>query len=170
MPHSRMFVCLVIAGVLACRSRSAPEKAMIGYVDSVRGHQCETAMKFLSAPSRHAIDVLTVQPQDPHAAVPIEHYFCYDLMFEDCKLDKLTLKVQDDRTAVVSMPCGRTQDSFLPGFPSMFLKYEPRDTNLVREGDEWHVELPYAIAIVAAREREELAIAEMRERQRQRAR
>jgi len=89
--------------------------------------------------------------------VPIEHYYCYDLMFEDCKLGKMTLTFQRDPAAAVSMPCGRTQDGFLPGFPSPFLKYEPRVTELIYERGEWRVVLSYAITIAETREREERA-------------
>ena len=76
-------------------------------------------------------------------------------MFENCKEKKMTLTIETGDTAKVSMPCGHTQDSILPGFTSMFLKYEPRTSELVREGGEWRVELPMPIRIVEVREREE---------------
>jgi len=156
--------------ILGCRAKSAPEQAMAAYVDAVREHRCETAVNLLSARTRHAIDFLRVKPQHPRDPVPLEHYYCYDLMFEDCKVNKMTLEVQSDQTASVSFPCGRTQDSFLPGFSSAFLKYEPRVTELVREEGEWHVELSFPITIVEARERAERARdAAIRELERRRA-
>jgi hypothetical protein len=133
----------------------------------VREHRCDAAKNLLSARTRHAVDVLAVRPQHPRDPVPIEHYYCYDLMFEDCKVNKMTLEVERDQTAAVSFPCGRRGDSFLPGFSSVFLKYEPRVTELVREEGEWRVELPFVIAVVEAREREERARdAAMRNRER----
>lgn len=140
-----------------CRDTPAPERALAGYIRSVREHRCDAAMNFLSARTRHAIQSLIERPQHPQAPVAIEHYYCYDLMFENCKEEKMTLMVESGDTARVSMPCGRTQDSILPGFTSMFLKYEPRVTELVREGGEWRVELPMPIRIVEVREREEQA-------------
>ena len=138
-----------------CRDTSAPERALAGYVHSVREHRCDEAMKFLSARTRRAIQSLLERPQHPQAPIAIEHYYCYDLMFENCKEKKTTLTVESGDAAKVSMPCGRTQDSILPGFTGMFLKYEPRITELVREGGEWRVELPLPIRIVEIREREE---------------
>ena len=165
----RALLVLVLVAA-ACHPRSAPERAMADYVAAVREHRCDAAMNLLSARTRHAIESLTVKPQDPHASVPIEHYYCYDLMFEDCKIGKITLTSQSDQAATVSMPCGRTQDSFLPGFPSAFLKYEPRGTDLVREEGQWRVELSYPIAIVESREQAERArdAAMRRERERRR--
>jgi hypothetical protein len=157
---------IVVAG---CREKLGPERALASYIRSVREHRCDAAMSFLSARTRHAIESLIEQPQHPHAPVPIEHYYCYDLMFENCKDKKMTLTIESGDTAKVSMPCGRTQDSIFPGFTSMFLKYEPRTSELVREGGEWRVELPMPIRIVELREREQQARdAAMREMERRR--
>jgi hypothetical protein len=154
----RALLALVLIVVAAdCRSKSAPERAMADYVVAVREHRCDAAMSFLSMRSRHAIESLTIRPQHPHVDVPIEHYYCYDLMFEDCKVDKMTLTSQREQSAAVSMPCGRAQDSFLPGFPSPFLKYGPRVSEMVREQGEWYVELSYPIEIIERREHEERA-------------
>ncbi len=67
----------------------------------------------------------------------------------------MSLKNADADIATVSMPCGRTQDSFLPGLSSIFLKYEPRDWDLVREEGRWRIVLPFVIKIVDVRERED---------------
>ena len=151
---SRSLALLVAVIIVAgCREKSGPEQAFASYIRSVREHRCDAAMGFLSARTRHAIESLIERPQDPHSPVPIEHYYCYDLMFENCKEKKMTLTHESGDTAKVSMPCGRTQDSILPGFTSMFLKYEPRTSELVREGGQWRVELPLPIRIVELRER-----------------
>lgn len=160
---------IVLAG---CREPSAPEQALAGYIDAVREHRCDTAMTFLSARSQHAIASLIERPQHPRMSIPIEHYYCYDLMFEYCKAGELTLAAEQGDTAKVSMPCGRTQDSILPGFSSMFLKYEPRVTELVREEGAWRVVLPTPIRIVELREREdqlrEAALQDIERRRQQR--
>lgn len=147
----------VVILMTACRNPSPPERALEGYIRSVRNQRCDDAMNFLSADTRRAIKSLIERPQHPQTPLPIEHYYCYDLMFENCKEGKLTLAMQGEDAVEVSMPCGRTQDGLLPGFSSMFLKYEPRVTRLVREGGEWRVELPVPIRIVEVREREERA-------------
>ena len=147
----------VVVLLTGCRDTSAPEQALAGYIRSVREHRCVAAMNFLSARTRRAIKSLTERPQHPQAPVPIEHYYCYDLMFDKCKEEEMTLTFETGDAAEVSMPCGRTQDSIFPGFTSIFLKYEPRVTKLVREGTEWRVELPIPIRIVELREREERA-------------
>ena len=155
---SRSLAALAVVILLtSCRDASVPERVLAGYIRSVREHRCDAAMNFLSARTRHAIESLVERPQHPHAPVPIEHYYCYDLMFEKCKDGKMTLTIESGDIAEVSMPCGRTQESILPGFTSMFLKYEPRVTRLVRESGEWRVELPIPIRIVELRERGERA-------------
>lgn len=145
---------LVFAG---CRPapEPAPAQALAGYIDAVRGHRCDVAMTFLSARSRYAIAALIERPERPQLSIPIEHYYCYDLMFEHCKAKEMTVAAEQGDTAKVSMPCGRTQDSILPGFTSMFLKYEPRITDLVREEGAWRIVLPMPIRIVEIRERDE---------------
>jgi hypothetical protein len=155
---------------IGCREPSAPEQALAGYIHTVREHRCAEAMIFLSARTRHAVESLIERPQHPEAPVPIEHYYCYDLMFENCKVEKMTLIDQSADKAKVSIPCGRTQDSILPGLTSIFLKYEPRVNELVHEDGKWRVELPMSIRIIELREERDrardVAIREM-ERRRQ---
>ena len=158
---------LVVAWAGACDSRSDPERALQSYVSAVSENRCDDAQKLLSARTNYALDALSTKPQHRHSSVPIEHYYCYKLIFEDCKWKETTLSASQADTATVSMPCGRTQDSFLPGFSSLFLKYEPRSTELVREEGEWHVVVPFVIRIVEIREKEDTAIREYRERQEQ---
>jgi hypothetical protein len=146
---------LLVAWVGACDSRSDPERALRAYVSAVNENRCDDAQKLLSARTNYALDALRVKPQHQHSPVPIEHYYCYKLIFEDCKWKEMTLIASQGDTASVSMPCGRTQDSFLPGFSSPFLKYEPRSTELVREEGEWHVVIPMVIRIVEIRETED---------------
>ena len=153
--RTSLVVLAVVILLTGCRDSSLPEQALAGYIRAVREHRCDAALNFLSARTRRAIKSLIERPQHPQAPVPIEHYYCYDLMFEKCKDRKMTLTVDSGDAAEVSMPCGRTQDSIFPGFTSIFLKYEPRVTKLVREGGEWRVELPIPIRIVELREREE---------------
>jgi hypothetical protein len=140
---------------------------MRSYVLAVTEQRCDDALNLLSAPTRHAIDALRAHPQHPNDPVPIEQYYCNALMFESCKWKRMTLSDQRADAAAVSMPCGRSQDSFLPGFSSPFLKYEPRITPLVREAGEWHVVEPLVIRIVEVREKEDRAVeAALRERER----
>lgn len=155
--HRSRALLISLALVIGCGERSAPERAMEGYIRAVREHRCEAAVSFLSARTRHAVESLIEQPQHPGAPVPIEHYYCYDLMFENCKVDKMTLTVESGDNAKVSIPCGRPQDGIFPGFTSIFLKYEPRVTELVREDGQWRVELPVPIRIVELREEQERA-------------
>jgi hypothetical protein len=99
--------------------------------------------------------------------VPIEQYYYDALAFENCRLKQMTLSDQRADAATVSMPCGRTQDSILPGLPSPFLRYEPRITESVREEGEWHVVEPLVIRIVEVRETEDrMRDAALRERER----
>ena len=157
MPRRSLAVLAVVILLAGCRDTSVPERALAGYIRSVREHRCDVAMNFLSTRTRRAIKSLIERPQHPQAPVPIEHYYCYDLMFENCNDGKMSLTVESGDAAEVSMPCGRTKDSIFPGFTSIFLKYEPRVTKLVREGGEWRVELPIPIRIVELRQREERA-------------
>ena len=147
----------VLIGVMAasCRTYSEPESALRAYARSVRERQCADSLGQVSSRTRYALEVLRRKPQHSHDPLPLEEYYCNKFAFEDCKLDELTLNRADDSIATVSMSCGRTQDSFLPGFPSIFLKYEPRDFELVREDGRWRVVLPHVIKIVEVRERED---------------
>jgi hypothetical protein len=160
-------IALMFVALAGCRAQSGPEKAMYSYVRAVNEGRCDDAFNLLSERTRHALDVLRTRPLRPQEPVPIENYFCRPLMFEDCKWKQMTLSFQQGDTASVSMRCGSTQDSFLPGFSSVFLKYEPRLTELVREGDEWRRVDPVLIRILKIFETEDRAIeAEMRERAR----
>ena len=164
MKYRWIGVAILVAPVMAlagCRERpSPPEQALAAYIASVREHRCDAAMGFLSARTRHAVESLIARPQHPHSRIPIEHYYCYDLMFEHCNADEMTLSVEQGDAATVSMSCGRTQDSILPGLTSVFLKYEPRLTELVRENNSWRVVLPTPIRIVELREQSDAAQAE----------
>jgi hypothetical protein len=139
----------------ACGVRSEPEKALYAYAEAVRSRRCGEAMGFLSERTRYALDFLRVKPQHPQSQIPLEEYYCSKFAFEDCKLSDMNLTSAEANSATVSMPCGRTQDGILPGFPSMFLKYEPRETGLVKEDNDWRVVLPHVIRIVEIRERED---------------
>lgn len=156
---SLLAAVILLAG---CRPPSAPEQALRGYIRAVREHRCDAAMRFLSARTRHAVRSLIARPYDPRHPAPIKHYYCYDLMFENCKDQKTTVAFDSADAAKVSMPCGRRGDSILPGFSSMFLKYEPRVSELVREDGQWRVELPFAIEAAEVREQEDRARAGIR--------
>ena len=146
---------LVLACVAACNSGSAPELALHAYIRAVEDGRCEDARKLLSARTNHALDVLRDKPQHPQNPLPLEEYYCRQLLFENCKSQKMTLTEQRADTATVSMPCGRTQDSIFPGFSSAFLKYEPRDTEMIREDGAWHVVMPFVIRVAEIRETED---------------
>lgn len=146
---------LALVWLGACRESSQPEKALNAYAAALRERRCGEALELLSARTRYSLDALRIKPQNPHTSVPLEEYYCSIFTFEDCKLNEMSVKASDGATATVTMPCGRTQDSFLPGFPSMFLKYEPRDWELVREEGHWRMVLPFVIKIVEVRERED---------------
>lgn len=165
---ARGFILLLtIAAAVGCNSHSEPELALQTYVDAVRDGRCGDALDLLSERSRYALDVLRVKPQDRHNPLPVEEYYCRPLFFEDCKAGKMTVASQQAETATVTMPCGRTQDGILPGFPSIFLKYEPRENELVLENGEWHIVLPFVIRIVEVREKEDrMRDAAMREYER----
>lgn len=158
--HRTSALLLTVTLALACSSHSDPELALQSYARAVSENRCSDALNLLSARTIHAIDGLRVKPQHPQSPLPIEYYYCNKLTFEDCKLGKMTLSESRDDTATVSMPCGRTQDSFLPGFSSPFLKYEPRTTELVREDGDWHVVAPFVIRIAEIRESEDQRRAE----------
>ncbi len=148
-----VILLLGIALMGACSSRSGPESAVEAYAQAVSENRCVDALAMLSNRTKYAVEALRLKPQHPHTPIPLEEYYCNKLIFEDCKLGKMAVKDMTVAAAVVSMPCGRTQDSFLPGFASPFLKYEPRDTELVREDGEWRLVMTYVIKIVDVREK-----------------
>ena len=150
-----IIIALVAALVSGCEQRAEPEIALSDFAAAVNERRCSDAIEFLSARTRYSLDRLREKPQRTYDAVPLEEYYCSKFTFEDCKLGKMSVKNIDAETATVSMPCGRTQDSFLPGFPSMFLKYEPRDWDLVREDGRWRIVVPSAIRVVEVREKED---------------
>ncbi|MEO7658455.1 MAG: hypothetical protein ABIV48_02475, partial [Pyrinomonadaceae bacterium] len=113
------------------------------------------ALTFLSARTVYSIESLRAKPQRKREPVAVEQYYCDKLAFEDCRLNKISLAEENGDFAKVSVPCGRTQDSFLPGFSSPFLKYEPRETELIREEGRWFIIDPLVIKIVEMREKEE---------------
>lgn len=158
LPTHRIIIIVLASALLAaCERPSEPERALSEFAAAVGDRRCDDALEFLSARSRYSLERLRQKPQHPHNPVPLEEYYCSKFAFEDCKLGEMSLKNIDGETATVSMPCGRTQDSFLPGFSSVFLNYEPRDWNLAREDDRWRVVLPFVIKIVDVREREDQA-------------
>lgn len=148
-------VFLFVACAGSCHFRSEPEVALESYIRAVSEKRCSDAKKLLSARTNYALDSLQVKPQHPQSPIPLEEYYCNPLIFEDCKPEKMTVTDEQPDAATVSMPCGRTQDSFLPGFSSPFLKYESRAHELVREQGEWHVVMPFVIRIVEVREKED---------------
>ena len=156
LPNSRIIITVLAAALVsACGQRTEPERAVTDFAAAVNERRCGDAIEFLSERTRYSLDRLREKPQRPHSSVPLEEYYCSKFTFEDCKLSEMSLKNMDADIATVSMPCGRTQDSFLPGFPSMFLKYEPRDWDLVREEGRWQIVLPFVIKIVEVREKED---------------
>jgi hypothetical protein len=157
LSNSRIIIIALAAALASACERRAPEpeRALNDFASAVNERRCSDAIEFLSARTRYSLERLREKPDREHNPVPLEEYYCSKFTFEDCKLREMALKEAEDESATVSMPCGRTQDSFLPGFPSMFLKYEPRDWNLVREDDRWRIVLPFVIKIVEVRERED---------------
>jgi hypothetical protein len=168
-----MISLLLVCYAVSCGHRSSdPERALENYVHAVNDGRCADARKLLSSRTIRALDYLHVKPQHPQNPLPVEQYYCNDLIFEDCKWNKMELTQKYADKATVSMPCGRTQDSFLPGFSSPFLKYEPRENELVREDGEWRIVLPFVIRMIEVREKEdqlrEEALRQQRLRQRSR--
>src|SRR5688572_2523864 len=150
---SALLLVAVFAG--ACSFPSEPEQALEAYVYAVNEGRCDDALELLSARSRRGLHILRVKPQHPQNPLPLEEYYCRKLIFEDCKWGEMQLDEAYGNVAKVSMPCGKTQDSFLPGFPSIFLKYEPRVTELMLEDGKWRVVVPTVIRIAELREKED---------------
>ena len=150
---SSLFILAVLS--LGCNSISAPEQAVRTYVGDVRGGRCAAARQLLSAETDQALEYLKVKPQHPDRPLPVEEYYCGRFAFEDCKYKKTELVRSDGMRATVSMPCGRSQDSILPGFSSPFLKYEPREIDLVYENEAWRIIEPTPIRVVALLKRED---------------
>jgi hypothetical protein len=157
LPNSRIIIIVLAAALVSACERLAPEpeRALNDFAAAVNERRCSDAIEFLSARTRYSLEKIREKPDREHNPIPLEEYYCSKFTFEDCKLREMSLREADAESATVSMPCGRTQDSFLPGFPSMFLKYEPRDWNLVREDGRWRIVLPFVIKIVEVRERED---------------
>jgi hypothetical protein len=154
LPNSRIIIIVLAATLLsACERLSELEIAVNDFAVAVNERRCSDAIEFLSARTRYSLDRLREKPDRDHNPIPLEEYYCSQFTFEDCKLREMSLTKTEGESATVSMPCGRTQDSFLPGFSSMFLKYEPRDWSLVREDGRWRVALPFVLKIVEVRER-----------------
>jgi hypothetical protein len=152
----RVIILVLVACLLsACEQRSEPERALDEFAAAVNDRRCSDAIGFVSARTRYSLDRLREKPQHPESPIALEEYYCSKFTFEDCKLGEMSLKNRSGAAATVSMPCGRTQDSFLPGFPSMFLKYEPRDWELLNEEGVWRVVIPSTIRIIELRERED---------------
>ena len=159
LPISRIIVIALAAALMsACERPSEPESALTDFAAAVNERRCSDAIELLSARTRYSLDRLLEKPHRDHNPIPLEEYYCSKFTFEDCKLREMSIRKADAESATVSMPCGRTQDSFLPGFPSMFLKYEPRDWDLVREEGRWRIVLPFVIKIVEVREKEDQLI------------
>src|SRR5687768_515876 len=151
----RIFSLLtVIACMIACSNPSDPEKALQSYARAVTNRQCDEALRHLSARTRQAIEALTMEAQNRSSTVSREEYYCSRFTFEHCKWEETTLDEKQADTAKVSMSCGHTQDSILPGFSSIFLKYEPRVTDLVYEEGEWRVTIPHVIRKFEVEEKE----------------
>lgn len=159
-----IFVILLAVFFSACTHRTEPEAVLERYVYAVNEGRCEDAFVLLSKNSRDGLEMLRVRPQHPQSPLAIEQYYCQPLIFEDCKWGKMQLDSQAGDEAKVSMPCGHNRDSFLPGFSSPFLRYEPRVTDLVREDGAWRIVVPSVIRIVEIREREERVMEEVKRR------
>ena len=163
-----LIVVLIASG---CSSVSEPESALQTYVEAVQEGRCQEARNLLSQKTRYALDYLHEKPQQRQNALPVEEYYCGRFAFEHCQYWKTMLTAGGSNVALVSMPCGRSQDSIFPGFSSPFLKYEPRKVELVNEDGAWRIVEPTPIRIVEVREREdqlrEEAIRRQDERRRQ---
>src|SRR5688572_3628070 len=147
---------VIFVGLMAvsCQRLSEPEKALRSYAGAVSERRCSDSLELISSKTRYALDVLREKPQHAQSPLPLEEYYCNKFTFDECKLDELTLKAVEGHTATVARSCGHSQDSFLPGFSSIFLKYEPRDFELVREDGGWRVALPFVIKIAELQERD----------------
>ena len=153
---ARLSIVILIGLMLVgCQKYSEPETALRSYAFAVQERRCSDSLELLSARTRYALDALREKPQHADRPRPLEEYYCNKLTFDECKVDELAVPRAEGDSATVTMSCGRTQDSFLPGFPSMFLKYEPREFELVREDGRWLVVLPFVIKVVEVRERED---------------
>lgn len=162
--YRSILVLVLFSCAAGCTKYSQPEAALQNYADAVIEESCDEAFAHLSLNTRRALEVLQRIPRQREKPLPIEEYYCRPFIFENCKWKATTLESIQNDTAKVSMMCGTTQDSFLPGFSSPFLKYEPRLTDLVKEEGEWRVVLPYVIEVAEMQEREE----QMREAERRR--
>jgi hypothetical protein len=171
----RRCIWILFALALACTSckeDAEPLALLRSHVELVREGRCAEARKQLSARTEQALTYLERKPERGHSTVPINEYFCNKFTFEYCRTSEMSLTRMAGDDATVSMPCGRTQDSIFPGFSSIFLKYEPRETHLVREAGEWRVVVPHAIRKFEIREKEDqmveayLAQREQRKRER----
>lgn len=139
----------------ACSSSSEPERVAEAYVKAILDGRCAEARQLLSARTNYALEYIHAHPKRQERPLPIEEYYCGDFAFEDCKLSEMELATLDGDKATVTISCGKTQDSFLPGWPSIFLKYEPRPIELIQEDSSWKVVEPYVIRMVEVRERED---------------
>lgn len=163
-------IALILTLAVACSRHSGPEKALEDYVAAIREGRCADARKLISYRSEQALRYLEENPQHPQNPLPITEYYCGQFAFEDCKPSKIELTSLTGEAAIVTMPCGRSQDSILPGFSSPFLKYEPRNTSLVLESGQWRVEEPHAIRIFEIKTREDEFRRQALEREEQRRR
>lgn len=138
-----------------CSTASEPEQIAKKYVVAIREGRCSDARQLLSERTNYALEYIRKHPPEPRNPLPIEEYYCGRFAFEDCKLSKVQLERLEQDTATVTISCGKTQDGFLPGWSSMFLKYEPRPIELVREAEEWKIVETYVNRFAEVREREE---------------
>lgn len=159
---------LVISWAASCTTSTPPEKALKSYIQAVSEGRCAEALNLVSARTRYSLESLRLKPQRQWEPIGIETYYCNPIAFENCKSDNTSLIVPQPDAAKVSMPCGRSQDGFLPGFSSIFLKYEPRITEMTYEEGSWRVVEPMVIRIVELRDSEEKIRDEVLKRQRRR--
>jgi hypothetical protein len=140
----------------ACAKRSSAEVTLERYVTAIYERRCDDAKALLSEQTLRGLEKLRARPLRPNAPSAPEEYYCSKFAFEHCQLSKMELKEVSGDKAIISMPCGRTQDSMFPGFTSIFLKYEPHSVELIRESGNWFVKEPLVLRYAELREKEDL--------------
>jgi hypothetical protein len=144
---ARRFALLsaLLTSTWSCTARSAPERAVIQYVELVRAGQCNEAFRQLSPRLRDALQVeVHAREEERHLLfnppAPIETLYCSAGLFERVKLRRTRTAMVGDSVADVRLVEAQPAGHLVPGFWFTRIEYVDIPMRAVTENGEWRVE------------------------------